>query len=280
MVINNSFLFKLQQKFPFLSKIISFGDGYIADKEREEDYKFGANKIKKQVLVEDGQWSEFAPETEMQCGRYIETMGCTGYGLMNIFEFLSKVLFKEDWNKSDRYTNKMTNTSKRGNSMINVLDITRKKAGVVDEELYSWDRYNFKSWDEYYQEIPKKIKDIGKKWLEKYKVGKYSVDVNALDKIGVPAIEKAISDDNIHIIIIDEIGKMEMLSERFCEVVIEALDSDKPIIVTLHKKSRTPLLQDVRRRDDIRILEVTPVNRNLLPYKIEKIMKEKLPPIY
>ena len=61
-----------------------------------------------------------------------------------------------------------------------------------------------------------------------------------------------------------------------CKTGIEALDSDKPILVTLHKKSRTPLLQDVRRRDDIRILEVTPVNRNLLPYKIEKIMEEKL----
>lgn len=114
----------------------------------------------------------------------------------------------------------------------------------------------------------------------KDKVGRYGVDTSALEKIGIPAIEKAIADEDINIIIIDEIGKMEMLSERFCEIVIEAMDSDKPIMVTLHKKSRSPLLQDVRRRDDIRILEVTPVNRNLLPYKIEKIMEEKLPPLF
>ena len=114
----------------------------------------------------------------------------------------------------------------------------------------------------------------------KDKVGKYGVDIDALERVGVPAIEKAVEDEEINIIIIDEIGKMEMLSEKFCEVVIDALDSDKPIMVTLHKKSRSPLLQDVRRRDDIRILEVTPVNRNLLPYKIEKIMAEKLPPLY
>jgi len=101
-----------------------------------------------------------------------------------------------------------------------------------------------------------------------------------LEKIGVSAVEKAINDEDVDIIIIDEIGKMEMLSEKFCEVVIDALDSDKPILVTLHKKSRTPLLQDIRRRDDIRILEVTAVNRNLLPYKIEKIMAEKLPPLF
>jgi len=114
----------------------------------------------------------------------------------------------------------------------------------------------------------------------KEKVGKFGVDISALDKIGIPAIHKAISDDEVDIIVIDEIGKMEMLSENFCTAVIEALDSDKPIMITLHKKSRTPLLQDVRRRDDIRILEVTPVNRNLLPYKIEKIMEEKLPPLF
>jgi len=114
----------------------------------------------------------------------------------------------------------------------------------------------------------------------KEKVGDYGVDISVLEKIGVPAIEKAIIDENVNIIIIDEIGKMEMLSEEFCKMVKEALDSDKPIMVTLHKKSRTPLLQDVRRRDDIRILEVTPVNRNLLPYKIEKIMEEKLPPLF
>jgi len=114
----------------------------------------------------------------------------------------------------------------------------------------------------------------------KDKVGKYGVDLGALERIGVHAIEKAINDEEVDIIVIDEIGKMEMLSEKFCEMVIEALDSDKPIMVTLHKKSRTPLLQDIRRRDDIRILEVTAVNRNLLPYKIEKIMAEKLPPLF
>jgi nucleoside-triphosphatase len=114
----------------------------------------------------------------------------------------------------------------------------------------------------------------------KDRVGKYGINLDILEQIGVHAIEKAITDEDVDIIIIDEIGKMEMLSEKFCDIVIDALDSDKPIMVTLHKKSRTPLLQDIRRRDDIRILEVTAVNRNLLPYKIENIMTEKLPPLF
>src|SRR5437773_434414 len=77
----------------------------------------------------------------------------------------------------------------------------------------------------------------------------------------------------LKVIEIDEVGKMEVESPNFVQAVKDALDADKPLLLTLHKKSRNPLLQDIRRRDDVRILEVTMVNRNLLPYKIVKLMK-------
>jgi nucleoside-triphosphatase len=102
-------------------------------------------------------------------------------------------------------------------------------------------------------------------------VGRYKVNLNALESIGVNAIESA--GETCDIIIIDEVGRMEVESEKFVEVVKRILEEDKPLILTLHKKSRNPLLQDIRRRDDVRILEVTPINRNLLPYKIIKLMK-------
>jgi len=108
-------------------------------------------------------------------------------------------------------------------------------------------------------------------------VGDYGIDLKTLARIGVGAIRNAIEDEKTEIIVIDEVGKMEMLSDEFCQAVKDALDCNKPMLMTLHKKSRNPLLQDIRRRDDVRILEVTPVNQNLLPYKIEKILKDKLP---
>lgn len=101
-------------------------------------------------------------------------------------------------------------------------------------------------------------------------VENYGVDMRALDAVGVKAIKAAINEADV--IIIDEVGKMEVESPGFVKVVNDALDCDKPLILTLHKKSRNPLLQDIRRRDDLRILEVTPVNRNLLPYKIMDLM--------
>ncbi len=104
----------------------------------------------------------------------------------------------------------------------------------------------------------------------KIHVENYGVDMRALDAVGVKAIKAAIAEADV--IIIDEVGKMEVESPGFVKVVNDALDCDKPLLLTLHKKSRNPLLQDIRRRDDLRILEVTPVNRNLLPYKIMDLM--------
>jgi len=100
----------------------------------------------------------------------------------------------------------------------------------------------------------------------------YGIDIEALETVAIPAIEYA--RDECEVIVIDEIGKFTVESENFVNIVRSALEIDKPTLLTLHKKSRHPLLQDIRRRDDGRILEVTPVNRALLPYKIHKLMRE------
>lgn len=101
-------------------------------------------------------------------------------------------------------------------------------------------------------------------------IGKIGVDVAKLNSVGVEAIKDAC--ETCDVIVIDEVGKMEVESEEFCQTVKDSLDVDKPMIITLHKKSRNPLLQDIRRRDDVRILEVTPTNRDILPYKIARLM--------
>ena len=98
----------------------------------------------------------------------------------------------------------------------------------------------------------------------------YGIDPSEVDRVGVPAIQNAVG--NCKILVIDEVGKFSVESEGFVAAVRGALEFDMPTLLTLHKKSRHPLLQDIRRRDDGRILEVTPVNRALLPYKILKLI--------
>lgn len=102
----------------------------------------------------------------------------------------------------------------------------------------------------------------------------YGIDMDALDNVGVAAIIRSVL--RADVIVIDEVGKLEVESKKFVEAVKEALEADKPLLLTLHKKSRNPLLQDIRRRDDVRILEVTPINKNILPYKIIPLIKEEL----
>jgi len=108
----------------------------------------------------------------------------------------------------------------------------------------------------------------------RYTYGKFGVDLQVLEQVGVKAIEDAA--EKADVVVIDEVGKLEVESDAFVEAVRGVLKLDKDVIITLHKKSRNPLLQDIRKRDDIRILEVTPINRNLLPYKVMKLMKGQL----
>ena len=102
-------------------------------------------------------------------------------------------------------------------------------------------------------------------------VGTLGVDLALFESVSISAIKTAC--EQCDIVIIDEVGKVEVESQAFVDAVNDALDIDKPMIITLHKKSRNPLLQDIRRRDDVRILEVTPTNRNILPFKIVSLMK-------
>ncbi len=143
---------------------------------------------------------------------------------------------------------------KIGGMIDEPIDDGRHKTGFTVRDLQTGDREVFASVD-----IESRVM-----------VGKIGVDLSKLEEVGVAAIRRAC--ESCDVIVIDEVGKMEVESQAFIDSVKEALDADKPMIITLHKKSRNPLLQDIRRRDDVRILEVTPTNRNILPFKIVKLM--------
>ena len=150
-----------------------------------------------------------------------------------------------------------------------------KVGGMITEAILDGGKrvgFNIMDWETKEKDVMAH-KDIETE-TSRMRVEDYGVNVEAIERIGVPAIMNAI--ENADVIVIDEIGRMEVLSPAFVEAVKETFDMDKPLIITLHKKSRNPLLQDIRRRDDVRILEVTPINQSILPYKIVKLVKEEL----
>jgi len=106
-------------------------------------------------------------------------------------------------------------------------------------------------------------------------VGKYRVNLSDLDAIGAAAIEHAA--EKCIVIAIDEIGPMELFSEKFKQAVQKALESQKPVIATIHWKATDKLISVAKNREDAEIITVTQENRDKMPetiaHKILNILK-------
>ena len=64
-----------------------------------------------------------------------------------------------------------------------------------------------------------------------YRVGKYGVDITALEQTGVAALLEAVKHSDL--VVVDEIGKMEMLSLKFREAVLQIIASNKKALGTI-----------------------------------------------
>ncbi len=108
----------------------------------------------------------------------------------------------------------------------------------------------------------------------RYRVGQYGVGVYTLNRIGVKEIQMCLMEKKV--IVIDEIGKMELLSPQFQSVVEKALDADNPVLGTI-TLARHPLVQKITARSDVKITEVTKENRDEVFKKLLKDMKKLKP---
>ena len=89
-------------------------------------------------------------------------------------------------------------------------------------------------------------------------VGRYGVDVTAIEQVGVAALERAIVQKRI--VIIDEIGKMELFSQAFKRVVVAAMDGQAPVIATVMARPQS-WVDTLKAWSDVTLWEVTPGNR-------------------
>jgi nucleoside-triphosphatase len=101
-------------------------------------------------------------------------------------------------------------------------------------------------------------------------VGKYHVNLNDLDNIGAEAISQAL--EKYSVLAIDEIGPMELLSQKFKQVVSQALEGKKLMLMVVHGKARDPLVTQIKRRVDAELFYVTFSNReNLTEQLVRKV---------
>jgi len=90
-------------------------------------------------------------------------------------------------------------------------------------------------------------------------LGKYRVHPEDLDGVGARAIENAL---NCDLIVVDEVGPMELSSRRFVSAVEKAMASPKPMLVVLHEWSSHPLARKIR--ESFKVVTVTRENRDSL----------------
>jgi nucleoside-triphosphatase len=101
----------------------------------------------------------------------------------------------------------------------------------------------------------------------RYRIGRYKVDVSGFEDFldGI-----SFFDPSSHMVMVDEIGKMECLSTQFDRMMKEVLDSEKWVIATVALRG-SGLITKVKQRQDVKLYQITPSNRDDL---VSEILKE------
>lgn len=102
-------------------------------------------------------------------------------------------------------------------------------------------------------------------------VGRYGVNVDSIRTTGVEAIKRAVT--AFDIVVIDEIGKMEVVVPEFQQWVSRALDSEKTVLGTISRHFSHPFFAAIKHRPDVIILQLTRDNQAKICKRLNKLLK-------
>lgn len=91
----------------------------------------------------------------------------------------------------------------------------------------------------------------------RYRVSKYGVDVDSLERVGVSALRQAAEQSDL--IVVDEIGKMELFSANFRKTVLEIIGGGKRVLGTIMLVPN-PWADAIKRQPQVNLVEVTRTN--------------------
>ena len=93
-----------------------------------------------------------------------------------------------------------------------------------------------------------------------HRVSKYRVDTAGFEEfLG----KLDLLNPDVELIVLDEIGKMELFSSVFRTLVMEALDSDKHLLASVALEGEG-VIREIKERRDVHLFEVTRSNREQL----------------
>jgi len=100
------------------------------------------------------------------------------------------------------------------------------------------------------------------------RVGRYRVNLNDLSAIGVRALARAAREADL--IVIDEIGPMELTSPDFRRSLRVCIDSGKPILAVVHESMNDPLIQELKSISGEATIVVSLENRDTLVAEVTR----------
>ena len=106
------------------------------------------------------------------------------------------------------------------------------------------------------------------------RLGKYGLDLSALETVGVGAIRDAVRARQL--VVIDEIGPMEIRSAMFRDAVNEVLESDVALLATIFARS-LPFTDAIKSRPDVTLVEVRADNREKLVSELPNTFRNPSP---
>lgn len=104
----------------------------------------------------------------------------------------------------------------------------------------------------------------------RFTLGKYGIDMAAFESVALSALEDAINLG--YLVVIDEIGYMEMKSRRFRELVLKALTLPPPVIATIMRSS-FDFPDTIKAREDVMLITVRVENRDSVISDILEMVK-------
>jgi nucleoside-triphosphatase len=93
-------------------------------------------------------------------------------------------------------------------------------------------------------------------------VGRYRVNLQGLSEVGARALNDAVA--RAELVVIDEVGPMELTSPEFRRALTSCIRSGKPIFAVVHEKMNDPLIEELKKTSGNGVISVSLQNRDSL----------------
>lgn len=89
-------------------------------------------------------------------------------------------------------------------------------------------------------------------------ISKYGLDLEELDRVGVAAMRRAM--ERGHVVVADEIGRMQLFSRAFRTAVLEAVSAGHPVLATV-MAGRNHYADRIKAHRNVELITLTEENR-------------------